>query len=220
MTSIRTMSAAATFVQPVFRTVGFPSGSAGTTAGLALAALLAGSCWPVLAQTPPTAGPALEEIVVTAQRVEQKLQNVPITVTAFSPTQIEDQHIDTIQDLGFLVPNFYAIEESGSGNAAVYTLRGITTPQFSFQLDSGIGVYLDGVYIGRDLGTQFESADIQRIEVLSGPQGTLFGRNTTGGLINYISRTPSGNWDAHQELTFGNFGRFRSLMSTISLMDM
>jgi iron complex outermembrane receptor protein len=180
--------------------------------GLALVSLLACSSLPVLAQTQATgsSGQALEEIVVTAQRVEEKLQNVPVTVTAFTPTQIEDQHIETVQDLSFLVPNFYAINESGSGNAAIYTLRGITTPQFSFQLDSGIGVYLDGVYIGRDLGTEFEAADIQRIEVLSGPQGTLFGRNTTGGLINYITTTPSGEWGGHEELTFGNFGKFRT----------
>ena len=181
-------------------------------AGVTLAMLLAGTSLPALAQGQAStqSGQALEEIVVTAQRVEEKLQNVPVAVTAFSPTQIADQHIETIQDLAFLVPNFYSIQESGSGNAAVYTLRGITTPQFSFQLDSGIGVYLDGVYIGRDLGTQFEAADIARIEVLSGPQGTLFGRNTTGGLINYISRTPSGEFSAHEELTFGNFGKFRT----------
>ena len=125
--------------------------------GITLAMLLAGTSLPALAQGQAStqSGQGLEEIVVTAQRVEQKLQNVPVAVTAFSPTQIADQHIATIQDLSFLVPNFYAIEETGSGNAAVYTLRGITTPQFSFQLDSGIGVYLDGVYIGRDLGTQF-----------------------------------------------------------------
>ncbi len=181
-------------------------------AGVTLAMLLAGTSLPALAQAQATgeAAPALEEIVVTAQRVEEKLQNVPVSVTAFSPAVIQEQHIDTIQDLSFLVPNFYSIQETGSGNAAVYTLRGITTPQFSFQLDSGVGVYLDGVYLGRDLGTQFEAADIARIEVLAGPQGTLFGRNTTGGLINYISRTPSGEWGAHQELTFGNFGKFRT----------
>jgi iron complex outermembrane receptor protein len=179
-------------------------------AGFAVVSLLAGSSLPALAQTTSASAPALEEIVVTAQKVEQKLQSVPVAVTAFTPTQISDQHIDTIQDLSFLVPNFYAIEESGSGNASVYTLRGITTPQFSFQLDSGIGVYLDGVYIGRDLGTQFEAADIQRIEVLRGPQGTLFGRNTTGGAINYISATPSGEWGGKQDFTFGNQGRFRT----------
>ncbi len=212
MTSTGSIPQIGTSVRAARQALDFRRDIGGRAAGLALAALMAGSSLPVLAQTQATSesGQTLEEIVVTAQRVEEKLQNVPVVVTAFTPTEIQDQHIETIQDLGYLVPNFYAIQETGSANAAVYTLRGITTPQFSFQLDSGIAVYLDGVYIGRDLGTDFEAADIERIEVLSGPQGTLFGRNTTGGAINYISTTPSGEWGGHEELTFGNFGKFRT----------
>jgi iron complex outermembrane receptor protein len=215
MTAIKDVSGTGAKVGQALHSVDLHRKLAGRTAGIALtAALMGGSSLPAVAQTQAQAtapsGQALEEIVVTAQKVEEKLQNVPVVVTAFSPTQIADQHIETVQDLGLLVPNFYAIEESGSANAPIYTLRGITTPQFSFQLDSGIGIYLDGVYLGRDLGTQFEAADIQRIEVLNGPQGTLFGRNTTGGAINYVTAAPKGELAVHEELSFGNFGKFRT----------
>lgn len=152
----------------------------------------------------------LEEVVVTSQRREQSLQDVPISITAFSSSDIENLRIDNILDIGLMVPNLSAVEGSGGTQSIKYQMRGLEGSGTALGADSGVATYLDGVYLKGGSGAIVNYADIERIEVLRGPQGTLFGRNTSGGAIHFITRNPSGKFGFRQQLTTGNYGHFQS----------
>ncbi len=153
---------------------------------------------------------ALEEIVVTSQRREQTLQEVPISITAFSSRDIENLRIDNLLDIGLMVPNLSAVEGSGGTQSIKYQMRGLEASGTALGADSGVATYLDGVYLKGGSGAVVNYADIERIEVLRGPQGTLFGRNTSGGAIHFITRNPPGEFGFRQQLTVGNYGHFQS----------
>lgn len=161
------------------------------------------------AQEAQAGNQGLADIVVTAQKVEQKLQEVPISVTALSTQDIQNQQVQSFADLDGLAPNLF-VENAGSGSAPAITMRGIIGSNAALGVDSGIALYVDGVYMSRTTGAAFDIADIERIEILRGPQGTLFGRNSTGGAINYITRGPKGEFYFRQDFTVGSLGRFRS----------
>lgn len=177
------------------------------------AVLLASS--PVLSQN----SPALEEVVVTAQKREQSLQSTPIAVSAFTPTALENKGVDDISKLANFTPNLVfdtTSPASGLSTGAAIFIRGIGNTDFSLTTDPGVGTYVDGIYISRAVGGVLDVLDVERIEVLRGPQGTLFGRNTIGGAINITSRKPSDELEGSLELTGGNFNR-RDLRASVDL---
>ena len=152
----------------------------------------------------------LEEIIVTAQKREESLQDTPVAVTAFTSTAIENKGIDNISDLAEFTPNLVfdtTSPVSGLSSGAVVFIRGIGNTDFSLTTDPGVGLYVDGVYMSRSAGGVLDVLDVERIEVLRGPQGTLFGRNTIGGAINIASRKPSEELQGQVEVTLGEFDR-------------
>jgi iron complex outermembrane receptor protein len=153
---------------------------------------------------------AVEEIVVTAQKREQNLQRVPVSVTALTTDTLKVNRIENVKDLSAVAPNLVVRYSGGGSQIPNYTLRGIYTSGTALGTDKGVGLYLDGVYIQNVVGSVLDFADIARIEVLKGPQGTLFGRNATGGAISITTRDPSGIFSGSQEFTYGNYSQFRS----------
>ena len=151
------------------------------------------------------AGGMLEEVIVTARKVEESAQDVPIAITALSQ-ELTNPSIRNLTDLNGFAPNVQ-IGEDGSrgGGGANITIRGISptrTDDNSF--DSPIGVMIDGIYLGSLAGQVLENFDLERIEVLRGPQGTLFGKNTVGGVVHVIRSRPTGEWGAHVKATLGD----------------
>lgn len=155
-------------------------------------------------------GPGIEEIVVTAQKREQSLQDVPISITALTGDSLVANRITDVRDLNAVAPNLSVRMTSGGLQQPAYSMRGIITSGSAPGSDKGISVYIDGVYLQNTNGAVFELADIDRIEVLKGPQGTLFGRNATGGAISFVTRDPSGTFGIQQEVSYGNYDQFRS----------
>ncbi len=154
----------------------------------------------------------LDDIVVTAQRVEQKLQDVPVAVTAMGEEEIADKRISSAKDLAGLAPNL-AFSQQGNQSNPTLIIRGISSGTSNNAVDPKVGVYVDGVYVGRTVGSLFDLADITRVEVLRGPQGTLFGRNATGGAISLTTATPSGEWGGRASLSYGNYNALRGKIS-------
>lgn len=149
----------------------------------------------------------LEEIIVTAQKRTERLQDVPISVTAISGAQLENRGIRSIANLNALAPNVTVKSaQPGAGLTAALNIRGIGGGMPAIWSDSAIGMYLDGVYIGKTQGALLDLLDLERVEVLRGPQGTLFGKNTEGGAINFITRKPSGEFGGDVGFEFGSRG--------------
>jgi iron complex outermembrane receptor protein len=158
------------------------------TVGGAVALILSQT---VLAQEQQGGG--LEEVVVTAQKREQNVQDVPIAISAYTGEMLQERGLNDIHAISNLTPNVNL--DSGapfSGDSSVLSasIRGIGQDDFAFNLDPGVGVYLDGVYLARTIGANQNLLDVDRIEILKGPQGTLFGRNTIGGAISIITHIP------------------------------
>ena len=149
----------------------------------------------------------LEEVLVTARKRVENLQKVPIAVTALSAQDIADAGLMRLQDISQLVPNLTYLE-SNSNKFTNFTLRGISSGG-GLGNDPAIGVYVDEVYIGRDSGFNGDLLDIERVEVLKGPQGTLFGRNTTVGAINITTRKPGEELEAVALVDVGNYDYLR-----------
>ena len=162
---------------------------------------------PALAQAADGNGSVgLEDIVVTAQKREQNLQDVPLAISAISADKVEKLGIRDSRDLSGLAPNVTIVQGTTSAGAAVISMRGITSPASeTFGLDQANALYVDGIYIGRSGASALDVMDIERVEVLRGPQGTLFGRNSTGGSIAFISRKPSDELRVRAEAGAGNF---------------
>jgi iron complex outermembrane receptor protein len=152
---------------------------------------------------------SLEEVVVTAQKRSQRLQEVPVAVTALTADTLTANRIVSVRDLGTVVPNLQVRTVVGGNNLPGYTMRGLFTLGSAPGTDKGVAIYVDGVYLGAFGGSIFELAEIERVEVLRGPQGTLFGRNSTGGAISFITREPSGEFGAKLTGTVGNYDQLR-----------
>ena len=168
--------------------------------------LLAMGATPVLAQDSEQEEGASNVIVVTANKREQDLQKTPIAITAVTGETVELLGISETTDLAAIAPNVSVNGGTTNATAAVVTIRGIpTSADEALGFDSPIGIYLDGVYLARSAAASFAIADIERIEVLRGPQGTLFGRNTTGGAINYITSRPSDDASLKVRMGYGNY---------------
>lgn len=153
----------------------------------------------------------LEEVLVTAQKRTESLQDVPISIVALSQEQLELRAIDELQDIALDIPNFTANSMPLSNTVVRLFIRGIGQNDAQLTQDPSVALYLDGVYIGTSVGAGFEGVDIERIEVLRGPQGTLYGRNATGGAVNIITRRANiDGLEFRQNLTGGNLGKFQS----------
>lgn len=192
--------------------------------GLAMAALAGGLSGVAFAQTEADAGPQQEQatgfvdIIVTAQRRAEPLQSVPVTVSAFSGEALQNANMGNVQALQGMVPSL-TIDRSGFGlGIPQISLRGISLQEVEKSVESGIGVTLDGVPLGFSSGMLLDAFDVERIEVLRGPQGLLFGKNTTGGTINVIRTRPDpdGAVKGKVRLTLGSFGRndYEGVVST------
>jgi len=153
-----------------------------------------------------SSGGLLDEIVVTAQRREEKVQDVPIAISAFSADQLQSLNVTETLGLSKLIPNLLALNNTGLGTGNAYYLRGIGNTESISTFDPPVGTYADDVFISRQNANNLGLFDVERIEVLRGPQGTLFGRNTTGGAMNLILRKPADEVGGYLEAGFGQFG--------------
>ena len=159
---------------------------------------------PVPAQT------TIEEVVVTARKRTENLQDVPIAVTAFQGTDLEQRDLSDISQISNLTPNVTlrpTASLSGSSNSSAFFIRGIGQTDFAVTTDPGVGTYIDGVYIARSIGGVLETLDVESVEVLRGPQGTLFGRNTIGGAVNVRTKRPGDEPGGTLSLTAGRYDR-------------
>lgn len=177
----------------------------GTTASAALCASLFSSH--AMAQDG-----GLEEIFVTARKVVESLQETPIAVSAFSGAALEARQILSSDDLSKVTPGLTfdgVAPSSGSNSAGQIFIRGVGQTDFTGVTDPGVGVYVDGVYMARSIGSVLDFVDIESIEVLRGPQGTLFGRNTIGGAILINSARPSfDEFEGRVQATYGSYDQF------------
>ena len=150
---------------------------------------------------------ALEEVVVTARKREESLQDTPISVTAFTAQGLADRGMVSTKDLGTYTPNLISNNGSavsGNNSAGAFFIRGIGQIDFTLNTDPGVGLYLDEVYIARSIGAVMDLLDLQAVEVLRGPQGTLFGRNTIGGAISMRSQPPAQELGGTVEVEVGS----------------
>ncbi len=161
-----------------------------------------------LAQAQEDDDSVFETVIVTAQKREQSIYDVPVAISAFTPETIERQGIVDLTDIGKFVPNLnitgFSAGHTSSQNPFI---RGIGLQDHLITTEPGVGVYIDGIYLGRQVGQNWSLANIERVEVLRGPQGTLYGRNSIGGAINIITRKPGDKPGGKVSLTAGSRGR-------------
>lgn len=147
----------------------------------------------------------IEEVVVTAQKREQSMQDVSVAVSAFSGDAIEKMGFEEGLDITQQVPNMNFFAIFGEASSPSVSLRGISLVNFSDSWESPVSIYVDDVYRGNPAGSAIQLFDLARVEVLRGPQGTLYGRNTTGGLVHYVSNKPTDQLDATASLSYGSY---------------
>ena len=175
------------------------------------AALLGGSAWAVLATAasaadqPATPSPSVGEVVVTARRTAESLQKTPVSVTAVSQAQLDAHGARDTTDLQGLVPNMNIVQGRGQADATNIYIRGVGQPDALQTFDPSVGVYVDDVYFPRIVGSMFDFVDIKDVEVLRGPQGTLYGKNTIGGAVKIDTQQPGDVLRAGLDLSYGNF---------------
>lgn len=153
---------------------------------------------------------ALEEVIVTAQKRAENVQRVPIAITAFSAAALAERGVTNVADVSSFTPNVQIDRSSafaGSSTILSAYVRGIGQSDFAFNMEPGVGLYVDGVYYARTVGAAIDLLDVERVEVLKGPQGTLFGRNTIGGALHVITRRPSDTFEYQGEAQVGDYDR-------------
>ena len=187
-----------------------PGNSRGLLQAAIAAALLGATTMPAAALAQDAGAAAIEEIVVTAQRREQALQEVPMAISAFTGDDLEALQADNLDSLQGAVPNLNLVQGRGSNSSVNAFIRGVGQPDALQSFDPAVGVYLDDVYMSRIQGALFKLYDIERIEVLRGPQGTLYGKNTPGGAIRLITSTPGDEFEAKAGILTGDYGRLQA----------
>ncbi|MEO8927075.1 MAG: TonB-dependent receptor [Caulobacteraceae bacterium] len=155
-----------------------------------------------------TGATQVETVVVTAQRRSENIQEVPISIQAFSAKDIEALGIKSSIDLGAVTPNVDIALVAGPGNQPIITIRGIGLNDYDTNNAGPNGVYVDEVYLSAPASQSFQTFDLNRIEVLKGPQGTLYGRNTSGGAINFITNKPTDDFTGNFHAEYGSFNTF------------
>lgn len=176
-----------------------------------MSALALGMAGPALAQTAPQDAAqasddtgAIKEIVVTAQFRSQKLQDTPIAITAITGDALEQRSANALTDIANSAPSVVLRPASAAfGNSITASIRGFGQIDFNPAYEPGVGLYIDDVYYPRLTGANFDLLDVERVEVLRGPQGTLTGRNSEGGAIRFISRKPTGDGSGYLSATYG-----------------
>ncbi len=192
---------------------------------VAMGLILAGAMGAAFAQQPATPDAqaadtgGLQEVVVTATKRSQSIQSVPISVTAFTTAELQEKNLNDIHSLTALTPGVNldaGAPFSGDSSVLSASIRGIGQDDFAFNLNPGVGVYVDGVFLARTIGANINLLDVDRVEILKGAQGTLFGANTIGGAISIVTHTPGNDFKATLEATGGEFNR-RDLGFTVDL---
>jgi iron complex outermembrane receptor protein len=148
---------------------------------------------------------AIEEVVVTARRTAENLQTTPVAVTATTGEMLAKAQVSTVDQLQSIAPGLIIQPATAQPGSASFALRGQSSPDGLIAIDPAVGVYADGVYVARSTGSLFNFVDVERVEVLRGPQGTLFGRNTTGGAINLVNKRPTGEFEGMARVRYGNY---------------
>jgi iron complex outermembrane receptor protein len=161
---------------------------------------------PAGAQTAAQTGGGLENVVVTAQKRKERLQDVPISVDAFSGRDLRQKDVTQPVNLASEVPNLTTKNAVGD-TAPIFSLRGISLNDFATNGTQPVGVYIDEVYLPNNSQLGFQLMDVERVEVLKGPQGTLYGRNTTAGAVSFITNKPTQTFAAGVDATVGDYGR-------------
>ncbi|TAL04715.1 MAG: TonB-dependent receptor [Rhodospirillaceae bacterium] len=177
--------------------------------GVCFTALLTAGALPdsAAAQNPPKADTGgVEEIVVTATRHEQSLQLVPIAITALTSAKLTESNVTDLRNIERLSPGIQIQQQFVPGNA-VFQIRGQVQSDTSPAIDPSVGVYFDDVYIARSTGSLVNLVDVARVEVLKGPQGTLFGKNTTGGAIRLVSNRPTHDFEGYVDASYESYNR-------------
>ena len=156
---------------------------------------------------PADAQAALPEVVVTAQKREESLQDTPISIAVLNSDALTDRGIGSLSDfVDGAVPSLHVVPVVGRSSMPTVVMRGIGSIDTSqISRDATVGIYVDGIYLGRVQGLNTELFDVERIEVLRGPQGTLFGRNAVGGAVSIVSKKPTGEWGFGATLGVGNY---------------
>jgi iron complex outermembrane receptor protein len=149
----------------------------------------------------------IADIVVTAQRREQSAQDVPIAITAFNAATLETRGVSSALEVAQFVPNLVGLNNTGLGTANAYYLRGIGNTESIATFDPPVGTYIDDIYMSRQNANNFSFFDVERVEVLRGPQGTLFGRNTTGGAVSVVMKDPGDEFGGYAEVGYGSYNR-------------
>jgi iron complex outermembrane receptor protein len=150
----------------------------------------------------------LEEVIVTARKRQESLQETPVAVTALGAAALREAGVRNLSDLNQVAPNIEV--QAGNGNAggiANIYIRGIGQRNTGPNIDSGVGIYIDDVYLGRPDGGLLDINDISSVQVLRGPQGTLFGKNTTGGALVFTTNRPGEEFEGSIEARLGNYDR-------------
>ncbi|WP_238560187.1 TonB-dependent receptor [Sphingomonas sp. Mn802worker] len=189
------------------------AGTAASPQGTALTTQSTAASDEPAAPTPKAGQGALQDIVVTAQRRPEKVQSIPIAVSAFTPATIKALNLNDAISVSKYVPSMISQHNAGLATANGYFLRGLGNSQSAATFDPPVGTYVDDIYVARQNANNYAYFDTERVEVLRGPQGTLFGRNTTGGAVNLIMRKPSDKLGAKFELTGGSFNRITAKTS-------
>src|SRR5271163_756614 len=157
----------------------------------------------------------LEEIVVSARKVSENVQRIPVSITALNAAALKERSVTTLSDVQDLAPNLLLKESAVEPQALTLAIRGQEQNDIPLTVDPSVGVYIDGLYYPRTLGLKGAMVDLDRVEVLRGPQGSLYGRNTTGGALSLYTADPTfsdggsvevggGNYDAWNFATIGN----------------
>jgi iron complex outermembrane receptor protein len=185
-----------------------------TTAAVTLGATPAFAYSDSLAQDPPAASDAASsqseeaDIIVTARRTSENLQQTPLAVTALPAAALQNAGVENLEDVVTLAPSLQVAPAPNNSGTPLVSIRGVLSNEFAPNFDPSVGIYLDNVYAGTTIGGLISNfVDIERVEILRGPQGTLFGRNSTGGAILVTTRSPSDVTEGEFGLRYGNFDR-------------
>jgi len=150
----------------------------------------------------------LEEVTVTAQKREESIQDVGIAITAYTGDQLDQLGFTNAQQVTAMAPGVQTVQPNGEANYSV-AIRGVVANDFATNVESPVALYIDEVYISQMSGAGFMLYDMERVEILRGPQGTLFGRNATGGLVHYITRKPSPEFEGYVKGTVGDYDEYK-----------
>ncbi|MET0272148.1 MAG: TonB-dependent receptor [Phenylobacterium sp.] len=168
--------------------------------------MAAAASTPVLAQA-PDGGAQVEEVVVTAQKREQNLQDVPVAVSAFSSDALQAQSVQSLVDLSAKAPNVVLAPVGAYPYASAFYIRGLGFADVESTFEPAVGVEMNGVYLARNSGALQDFFDIESVEILRGPQGTLYGRNTIGGVVSVRTKRPGTSFGGQMQLSAGDHGR-------------